>query len=270
MHCVAKRRRLAAKAAPVICGGLLSILCAAVLFAEDKPWAEKILAQLDRIRLPARSFMADLRFVEFRQGKKERELMLRMYARKTTSGFDSLFVCLAPSADRNKLLLAKGDRLWFYDPKAERPVPVTPFQFRNHSFVLDALSSALSLDYSAEVKGDEAIVDLARRPFATCVLQLTPRENRKSSKGTIRYWLDKQIYRPIKDDVASASGKVLRTVYYGDFKNVLGESRPMKLIVINAIEGTVSKIRFSGFAYHDAPDAAFAESTTPQALSRLP
>jgi outer membrane lipoprotein-sorting protein len=269
MHYVTKRRRFAAKAAPIICGGLLSIVCTAGSLAEEQSSAGKLLAQLDRIRLPARSFLADLRFVEFRQGKKERELMLRMYARKTASGFDSLFVCLAPSTDRNKLLLAKGEKLWFYDPKAERPVPVTPFQFRNHSFVLDALSSALSLDYSAELKSDEAIVDLARRPFATCVLQLTPRENRKSSTGTIRYWLDKQSYRPIKDDVASASGKILRTVYYGDFKNVLGESRPMKLIVINAIEGTVSEIKFSSFVYHDAPDAAFAESFLPQALSRL-
>jgi hypothetical protein len=225
-----------------------------------------MLAQLDRVRLPAKSFTADLRFVEFRQGKKERELILRMDARKTASGFDSLFVALSPSADRNKLLLAKGDKLWFYDPKSERPVPVTPLQFRNHSFVLDALSSALSLGYSAELKGDEVIVDLARREFTTFLLQLTPREGRRGSFGTIRYWLEQQTFRPIKSEVMSASGKLLRTVYYSDFKNVLGESRPLRLIVINSIEGTVSEIRFSGFAYREMPDALFEESLMPRAI----
>ena len=231
--------------------------------------AEQMLAQLDRVRLPSRSFVAEVAVTEFRGGNKERELTLRMYADKTPSGFDSLFVCLAPAMDRNKLLLAKGDKLWFYDPRSVRPVPVSPFQFRNHSFVLDALSSALSQGYSAELDADEAVVDLARRQFKADVLTLTPRGNRKGNAAKIRYWLEKESRRPIKSEVSSASGKLLRTVYYSEFKNVLGEPRPMRLVVINAIERTVSEIRLSAFSYRESPDALFEETLMPKSLNLL-
>lgn len=225
--------------------------------------------QLDRVRLPNRSFVADLAVTEFRGGNKERELTLRMYAKKTASGFDSLFVCLAPPADRNKLLLAKGDKLWFYDPRSARSVPVSPFQFRNHSFVLDALSSALSPGYSANVSADEVVVDLSRRQSKAYLLTLIPRESRKGSAPKIRYWLEKESRRPIKSEVSSAGGKLMRTVYYSDFRNLLDESRPMKFIVINAIERTVSEFRLSAFAYREAPDALFEEAFMPGALSLL-
>jgi outer membrane lipoprotein-sorting protein len=228
-----------------------------------------MLAQLDRVRLPNRSFVADLKATEFRGGNKERELTLRMYTNKTISGFDSLFICLAPPADRNKLLLAKGDKLWFYDPRSVRPVPVSPFQFRNHSFVLDALSSALSLDYSAELDADETVVDLSRRQFKANVLTLTPRGNRRGNASRIRYWIDKEIRRPIKSEVSSASGKLLRSVYYSDFRNVLGELRPMRLVVINAIERTVSEIKLSAFSYRDSAKSVFDETSMPQALNLL-
>ena len=57
------------------------LLLAPLSFGEDKTSAEKMLAQLDRIRLPARSFVADLSITDFRQGKKEREGTFRLYLR---------------------------------------------------------------------------------------------------------------------------------------------------------------------------------------------
>jgi outer membrane lipoprotein-sorting protein len=251
------------KGTRTICQGLLSILCASAAFGEERISAEQMLAQLDRVRLPNRSFSADLAVTEFRGGNRERELTLRMYTRRSASGFDSLFVCLAPAIDRNKLLLAKGEKLWFYDPRSVRSVPVSPFQFRNHAFVLDALSSALSLGYSAEVGADETIVDLANRQFRTRVLKLTPRESRRGGAATIRYWLEKETRRPIKSEVSSASGKLLRTIYYSDFKNVLGESRPMRIVVLNAVERSVSEIKLSAFSYRETSDSFFDETLMP-------
>ncbi|MDP9100506.1 MAG: hypothetical protein M3N48_16165, partial [Verrucomicrobiota bacterium] len=104
---------------------LTLILCLRFSFAEEKS-PDQILAQLDRIRLPARSFLVDLVMADYRQGKREREGTFRLYARRTSDGFDSLAVCLTPPGDHNKLLLSKGERVWFYDPRSARPVPVSP------------------------------------------------------------------------------------------------------------------------------------------------
>jgi len=244
----------------IFCLGLWFVLCVSIARGEEKLSPAQMLAQLDRVRLPNRPFWADLAVTEFRGGTRERELTLRMYTRRSAFGFDSLFVCLAPAVDRNKLLLAKGEQLWFYDPKAARPVPVSPLQFRNHAFVLDALSSALSAGYSAEPGGDETIVDLSKKQFKTQVLQLTPRENHQPTMGTIKYWLERESRRPLKSEVSSASGKLLRTIYYTDFKNVLGEQRPMRIIVLNAVERTVSEIKLSGLVARETPNSSFDET----------
>src|ERR1700686_845618 len=135
-----KRRHLGAGLLPI----LGFVLLAQLSFGEEKSSAEQMLAQVDRVRLPSRSFVAELSITDFRQGKKEREGTFRLYSRRTANGFDSLAVCLTPAGDRNKLLLSKGERLWFYDPRSARAVPVSPSQFRSHSFVLDLFGSPLS------------------------------------------------------------------------------------------------------------------------------
>jgi outer membrane lipoprotein-sorting protein len=243
------------------------LLLAASSFGEDKNSAEQVLAQLDRIRLPARSFVAELSITDFRQGKKEREGTFRLYSRRTPNGFDSLAVCLTPAGDRNKLLLSKGERLWFYDPRSARAVPVSPSQFRSHSFVLDLFGSALSSSYSAELEGEGSTTDLARREITAMSLKLTLRGRGKT--GVVRYWLDKENSRPLKAEMFTSSGKLLRTVYYSEFRNVLGEQRPTRLVVVNPVETSVNEVKFTNFSYHETPDPVFEETQLPGAVTLL-
>lgn len=235
-------------------------------FAEEKS-ADRLLAHLDRVRLPSRSFMVDLAMVDYRQGKKEREDTFRLYSRRTPGGFDLLAVCLTPAGDRNKLLLSKEERLWFYDPRSARAVPVAPSQFRTHSFVLDLLGSPLSTSYSAEFEGEGSTTDLARHEMTANRLKLNSRVRRKT--GVVRYWLDRENNRALKSEVFASNGKLLRTVFYSDFRNVLGEQRPTKLVVMNVVENNINEVRFSGFSYHDAPDGVFEEAQLPGAVLLL-
>ena len=244
------------------------LLLAASSFGDDKGSAEQMLAQLDRVRLPARSFVVDLSITDFRQGKKEREGTFRLYSRRTPNGFDSLAVCLTPVGDRNKLLLSKGERLWFYDPRSARAVPVSPAQFRSHSFVLDLFGSPLSSSYSAELEGEGSTTDLARREVTANRLKLTL-HGRGRSGATIRYWLDTENSRPLKAEMFGGSGKLLRTVYYSEFRNVLGEQRPTRFVVVNPVETSVNEVKFSSFSYHDTPDPVFEEMQLPGALTLL-
>ncbi|MEY2497765.1 MAG: hypothetical protein QOD12_1321 [Verrucomicrobiota bacterium] len=252
----------------VLLAVLAFLLCAPSAFAEEKTSAEQMLAQLDRIRLPSRSFVVDLSIIDFRQGKKEREGTFRLYSRRTPNGFDSLAVCLTPAGDRNKLLLSKGERLWFYDPRSARAVPVSPSQFRSHSFVLDLFGSPLSSSYSAELEGEGSTTDLARHEITADRLKLTLR-GRGRSGATLRYWLDKENNRPLKAEMFSSSGKVLRTVYYSEFRNVLGEQRPTRFVVVNPLETSVNEVKFSSFSYHEMPDPVFEETQLPGALTLL-
>ncbi len=212
--------------------------------------------------------MVNLAATEFRQGKKEREATFRMYTRKTDVGFDSLTVCLSPAADANKLVLARQEKLWFYDPKSARPVPVSPYQFRNHSFVFEALNNRLTVAYTAQIVGVEVTSDVARTGRKALMVRLLPREQ-KSGLVT-QYWLDRENFTPIKSEVATANGKVLRTVYYSEVRNVLGEMRPTRIVVVNQVEGNVSEVKFSAFAFYDAPASIFEQELMPKTLGLLP
>ena len=247
---------------------LLVSLFAIAAIAEDRVTGEQILARLDHIRQPNRSFAVSVAVTEVRQGKKEHEATFRMYTRKTGAGFDSLTVCLSPTADLNKLVLARGDKFWFYDPKSARPVPVSPYQFRNHSFVFDAVNNSVAATYIGEIEGEETVSDLGRTQRKARVLKLVPRES-KSSLIT-RYWLDKETFSPIKSVVLGRNGEVLRTVYYGDFKNVLGEMRPTRIVVVNPVERGVTEVKFSVFSFYDAPDSVFEKDLMPKAVASLP
>src|SRR5437588_9241276 len=98
---------------PFGCAWLAFVLIATTA-AQDRISAEQILTKLDRMRQPARSFAVSVAVTEFREGKKHREATFRMFARKMGADFDSLTVCLSPAVDLNKVLLARGNKLWFY------------------------------------------------------------------------------------------------------------------------------------------------------------
>lgn len=249
------------------CLALSLIVVVQRVFAEQKS-AQELLAQIDGIRLPARSFTVDLAMADYRQGRKEREATFRLYSRRTATGFDLLAACLNPAADRNKLLLSKGERLWFYDPRSARAVPVAPSQFRAHSFVLDLFGNPLASSYAAELEGEGTTIDLARREINGIKLRLTS-SSRAKGGGFIRYWLGRENDRPFKEEVFASNNKLLRTVYYSDFRNVLGESRPMRVVVVNGVDNTAHEIRFSGFSNRETPDAVFDETGLPGALAHL-
>lgn len=145
------------------CLAAIAICLTANAAADDLASAEQLVAQLDRVRQPARSYLADVTVSEFRSGRRERDATFRIYCRKVSNGFDVLALCLTPLRDSGKLFLASSDKLWFYDPRSARPVPIAPNQARTHELLFDALGDSLASQYSARVEGEELTADLARR-----------------------------------------------------------------------------------------------------------
>ena len=85
----------------------------------------------------------------------------------------------------------------------------------------------------------------------------------------MRYWLDKESDRPMKSEMFSSSGKLLLTVYYSEFRNVLGEQCATRLVVVNPVEASVNEVKFSSFAYRNTPDPVFEETLLPGAVTLL-
>ena len=65
------------------------------------------------------------------------------------------------------------------------------------------------------------------------------------------------------------NGKPLRTLFYSDFKEVLGEQRPTRLIMLDPAESTVLDLRLSNFNYYEPHASLFEPDRLPAALAQL-
>jgi hypothetical protein len=62
----------------------------------------------------------------------------------------------------------------------------------------------------------------------------------------------------VKVECFSSTGRVLKTVFYSNFRGFLGKARPCELIVVDGTApGRITRIRFSEFAYRDLQDEAY-------------
>jgi hypothetical protein len=81
----------------------------------------------------------------------------------------------------------------------------------------------------------------------------------QTSQGQLHYWVDSKNLLPVRGQIYSASGRLLRIAYYTRYEKVLGELRPTRLPVVSGTErGLITDVEFSDFAYRDFPEDAFS------------
>lgn len=210
------------------------------------PTAQELAAKLDRIRRPCDAFELQLDINETHDGKSKPPMTLRVMARKAegTQHFDAVTLCLAPDADKGKVLLDTAAEVWFLAPKAKTPIRMSAQQFQAKAFLGEILGTSQEADYDIEAEADETVQDASRKEVICYHLKLTPKS--PSSTGLVEYWVDKQLLQPVKAQFASAQGKIQRTLYYAAYASVLGELRPTRLLVVsNTEQGHITDIKIS-------------------------
>lgn len=247
------------------------LLLAAAFFGTNvllaaPPTAQELAVHLDNVRRPSKSFYVRIKLTEVREGKPDTVLEFDVFARKVAGypDFDTLTRCLLPESDRGKVLLTKGTQAWIYDPKSSRPVSVSYEKLRSKFFVSYGLTSSFVAEYDATLVGTEKVLDVARKERTCLHLHLAHREGSKIAPGSVRYWVDADNLRLVRGQIFSSSGKLLRTVYYTRFQQVLGRERPTRLPVVSGVEpGLVTDVEFKDLAYKDLSEDLFTVQAMP-------
>ncbi len=245
----------------ISCGLFVPIIAAA-----QAPSGAQLAEHLDRVRRPLKSFRVGITLTEIRDGKVSRTGEYVVYTRKVAGypDFDTLTICKAPPDDRGKVLLTKGNDAWLYDPKSARPVSISYDKMRNRFFVAYGLTASFVQEYDGENLGEDKGVDAARKEHDCWHLRLTHRGKAGLVPESLQYWLDRETLRPVRGQIYSSSGKLLRTAYYTEFKNVLDEIRPTRLPIVSGVErGLVTDVHFTDLAYQDTPANAFTREAMP-------
>ncbi|TQK01311.1 outer membrane lipoprotein-sorting protein [Herbaspirillum sp. SJZ130] len=237
---------------------LLATIPLIVLAQEiDTVDAASILEKVDAIRSPSENFVFTVKvnsLTSTLEGESEFEVSVHNRTK-------SLVLYRQPIRQRGRALLLDGPNMWIYIPGTNRPVRISPQQQLTGAVSnADVARVVFSLDYCVELVEKQHIDDLP-----ALRLELRARQNSVPYQY-VQLWITQKDLRPLKADFFSLSKKLIRTIRYEGYRNVLGQQRPTILKIVDAINPTVkATLTYSNFKIQDTPP----EHYQPSYLGRL-
>jgi len=219
--------------------------------------AASLLEQIDAIRSPSDNFSFTVN-VHTQTAISENDSEMEVMVRNSTK---SLVLYRQPIKQRGRALLLDGNNMWIYIPGTNRPVRISPQQQ-----LIGAVSNAdvarvvFSLDY---VAGDIE----KQRINNQSVLKIYLRARQKNVLyPNVHLWVDDESLHLLKADFFSLSGKIMRTIHYSVYQDVLGKQRPTILQINDAVNpANQATLQYSNFKIQDTPE----EYYQPSYLGRL-
>lgn len=133
----------------------------------------------------------------------------------------TLIEFLTPGKDEGKLVLAVGEKMWLYLPRAGR---VTAVSRRRNPFAAGVTFEDL---LPGEIGGGAASVSETPESF---LLEVKAQGTRQG--GFSRIAFDKTTLLPVRREIYSSSGKLLRTVQIEETREWGGRSLPSRIRVV--------------------------------------
>ena len=239
-----------------------SLFFAAALFFMPCAFAQEmdaaaILKQVDAIRAPSENFVFTAK-VHSQTANVDYEGELQVSVRDTTK---SLSLFRKPVKENGRALLMDGPNMWIYIPGTSRPLRISPQQQLTGAVSnADVARTVFRLDYEAGHVEKQPLDGLP-----ALKLDLRARES-NVLYPKIELWIAENDLHPLKADFFSLSGKLIRTVQYGGYQDILGRQRPTELRITDAINPAVkATLVYSDFKIKETP----LEYYQPSYLGRL-
>ncbi|MBO9537885.1 outer membrane lipoprotein-sorting protein [Herbaspirillum sp.] len=237
---------------------LFSAIPQTVLAQEiDEVDTTSILEKVDAIRSPSENFVFTVK-VDSQTSTLKNESEFEVLVHNRTK---SLVLYRQPIKQRGRALLLDGPNMWIYIPGTNRPVRISPQQQLTGAVSnADVARVVFSLDYRVERIEKQRIDDLP-----AFKLELRARQSNIPYQY-VQLWITQKDLHPLKADFFSLSQKLIRTIHYEGYKNILGQQRPTTLKISDAINPSVkATLTYSNFKIQDTPP----EYYQPSYLERL-
>ena len=158
-----------------------------------------------------------------------------------------------PPSERGKSLLSVFDKLWYYEQKLRRPIPISRQQrLIGQVSNGDVVATDFDLSYISKLAGIE---DCEGRKCYRLELQ---RRWPHVTYPKINYWVDVETYRPFKAEFLASGDKVLKRAWYKDYKSVLGVARPHEIYIEDSLKKEqYTRMLYSNVRLEEVPEAYF-------------
>ncbi|HRQ05307.1 MAG TPA: outer membrane lipoprotein-sorting protein [Nitrosomonas halophila] len=215
--------------------------------------AQSILEKADEIRFPRDSFQVE---VAIRTTSDQQSEALHRYRVLSKGNENSIVLVTEPASERGQAILMKGRDLWIFMPSVSQPIRLSLSQRLTGQVANGDIARAnFTGDYHPELLREETIDNAEYY-----VLQLTG-VDRSVTYQKVLLWVNKSNYRPFKAEFYSVSGRLLKTSRYENFEAVLGQLRPMRLVMEDALkQNEISVLDYSNMKLRNLPDKIFTKN----------
>ena len=215
--------------------------------------AQIILEKADEIRFPRESFQVD---VSINTSTPNQANDIREYRVLSKGNKNSIVMTTAPASDRGQTMLMRDRDLWIFMPSVSQPIRLSLSQRLTGQVANGDIARAnFSGDYTPKflrtetIEGEEYIV-----------LELIG-VDRSVTYHKVLFWVQKSNYWPHRAEFYSLSGRLLKTSHYQNFQLMLGQLRPTRLVMEDALrEDEVSVLDYSEMSLRDLPDKVFTKN----------
>ena len=225
-----------------------------------------LIARLDQIRIPGKDATSTL---EIRHEPKPAKLpeisTFKLYTRISEEGgkreVSTLMICLSPPKDSGKRILFQGEACWFFDPRAKRPIKISPAQMWSQPMAFDSPNWRLAEDFSAAPAGRETIPCGDGVTRICAVIDFAPVARSLTAPARMRYWVD-DTGRYWRVEHFTASGRLFKTIDNVRYERVMGAERAVAMRIHSGPE--TAEATFSGIEARTSPRVWFEPDGLPQ------
>lgn len=241
-------KRLTAVLAALMMGGSVGAAVAA-----EAPEAKKLVERFEQYRGYDEDFAFTLTNIADGESRERSRNELRVYV----SGRKSLVQFRSPARVEGRAILKRGNDMWLYITDTRNVLRVSPTQrIIGETSIGDVVGTDYSGAYSATVEG-EADVD----GTPTWKLRLKTREGGQTYPEIVLWLEQRERHRPVKAEYYSGSGRILKKVYFSQFRTFNGNEFVYSMKLVDALrEGNFTWMRFDGYDRRDLSDAWFRKN----------
>ncbi|SEL37412.1 outer membrane lipoprotein-sorting protein [Nitrosovibrio tenuis] len=235
---------------------LLTVICIFVTTVSaasgDTISAQSILEKSDQTRFPRASFQVDVTIHTTAPGQPADMHQYRVLSKGNENG---LVMTTEPASERGQILLMKGRDLWIFMPDISQPVRLSMSQRLTGQVANgDVARANFAGDYNATILRTDTID--SEKYY---VLELTG-VDRGVTYHKVLYWVRQSNFWPYRAEFYSLSDRLLKTARYENYQLVLGQQRPTRLVMEDALhKGEQSVLEYSAMKLRDLPDKVFTK-----------
>lgn len=164
---------------------------------------------------------------------------------------------LSPASSRGQKLLRDGRIYWLYFPGTKNIVRISGSQVLSGQITAgDIAATNYNNDYTGKVLGMETVVE------KQCYKLELNAKDEGVTYGKLIYWVEQGTFNPIRTDYYSASGSLLKTGYYRNFKKI-GNGDVVKahelFIVDPLVKNHVTRMLYKEIEPTTAPEYMFSK-----------